>query len=137
MAKKHRNQDSTPANIDTPEQQITHNRVAAEFHSGPLPHPAILREYDATSPGAAERIIQMAERQLSHRISLEQQEMSIVSRNSISGIVCALVIGVIAIAGGVYTTIVGNTNSGLWLSGFALASLVGVFIYGTRINREQ
>ena len=46
-----------------------------ESFSGPLPHPAILQRYDEAVPGAADRIIAMAEREQRHRISMEQTSM--------------------------------------------------------------
>lgn len=44
-------------------RQITQLVVSEQF-SGPLPHPKHLREYEAALPGAAERILTMAERNL-------------------------------------------------------------------------
>jgi uncharacterized membrane protein len=41
--------------------RVVHEVVAASFQ-GPLPPPSILRGYDEITPGAAERIIAMAER---------------------------------------------------------------------------
>lgn len=48
---------------------IVHAQV--EF-SGPLPHPQTLRQYDEVLPGAAERILRMAEKQQDHRIGMDQ-----------------------------------------------------------------
>jgi uncharacterized membrane protein len=36
--------------------------IQQSYHSGPLPPPAIIAQYDEIVPGAAERIIQMAEK---------------------------------------------------------------------------
>jgi uncharacterized membrane protein len=41
------------------------------LHQGPLPHPAVLKQYDDVVPGAAERIMRMAEQQAQHRQDLE------------------------------------------------------------------
>ena len=41
--------------------------------SGPLPHPDMLRKFDDVVPGAAERIIKMAEDQSNHRKDLERK----------------------------------------------------------------
>ena len=38
-----------------------------EAHSGPLPDPSSLQKYNDVLPGAAERIIHMAEQQQGHR----------------------------------------------------------------------
>ena len=42
-------------------------------HYGPLPPPSDLQEYDNVVPGAAERIIRMAENQSEHRRELERK----------------------------------------------------------------
>lgn len=41
--------------------------MVRKFHSGPLPPPDDLAEYDRVLPGAAERIFQLAEREQAHR----------------------------------------------------------------------
>lgn len=47
-----------------------------EKFSGPIAHPRHLREYEDIHPGAADRIISMAERQQSHIIEQQQQATS-------------------------------------------------------------
>ena len=44
-------------------------------HSGPLPDPDTLQRYDQLSPGAAERIIAMAESEIAHRQSMERKQL--------------------------------------------------------------
>ena len=46
--------------------------VLSENFSGPLPHPRHLHAYDEISPGAADRIIAMAENQSDHHIHVEK-----------------------------------------------------------------
>jgi len=41
--------------------------------SGPLPHPQVLAGYEQICPGAADRIISMAEKQSDHRQGLEKK----------------------------------------------------------------
>src|SRR3989338_766052 len=57
------------------EQPVMQNQTVTAFReefSGPLPHPSILQGFDHVVPGAAERILQMAERQAAHRMELEK-----------------------------------------------------------------
>src|SRR5688500_16942969 len=56
------------------EHPVEHSRLA--IMEGPLPPPAILRDYDSIIPGAAERILQMAECEYKHRHSLEDRELN-------------------------------------------------------------
>ena len=46
----------------------------SEKHQGPLPRPRDFAEYDSVLPGAAERILRMAEQEQSHRHSMEKEE---------------------------------------------------------------
>jgi len=59
-------------------QQVGHARLAIQehYHEGPLPPPAILQQYDTVVPGAAERIIAMAEGEVAHRRSIEVQQVN-------------------------------------------------------------
>lgn len=53
-------------------RRITEIAVSEQF-SGPMPHPRHLREYDDILPGAAERILSMAEMNLAHNIAIDQK----------------------------------------------------------------
>ena len=46
-----------------------------ERFSGPIAHPRHLREYDEIVPGSADRIIQMAERSLSHSQDMQHKAL--------------------------------------------------------------
>lgn len=52
---------------------VTHTQVKA--HMGPIPAPEVLAGYEQILPGAAERILAMAERQQENRLSLESQQL--------------------------------------------------------------
>lgn len=47
--------------------------MQSESFEGPIPSPAVLKEYEVILPGAADRIISMAEKQSEHRMSLEKK----------------------------------------------------------------
>jgi len=65
-------QSSLPQQPATRDFQVT----SAKFHQGPLPSPEVLAGYEQIHPGAANRIIRMAEQQVKHRQSLEQKIVS-------------------------------------------------------------
>ena len=46
-----------------------------ETFQGPLPHPDHYAHYERTLPGAANRILQIAERQSAHRLDQEKEEL--------------------------------------------------------------
>lgn len=46
-------------------------QISMEMHSGPLPSPKVMEEYERTLPGAAADIMGMAKQQMNHRHALE------------------------------------------------------------------
>ena len=70
--------------------------MQAQIHQGPLPHPEVLRQYDQLSPGAADRIIAMAEGEADHRRQMErrQLESDIAHRQSLTEIEDSRISGV-------------------------------------------
>jgi uncharacterized membrane protein len=62
--------------LDPKERQKVAQLVSVVFQrhfSGPLPPPEILAQYNEIVPGAAERILKMAEEQSAHRRGLEDK----------------------------------------------------------------
>lgn len=112
--------------------------ASASIHSGPLPSPEILAGYERILPGAAERILSMAEAQAKHRQSMETIIVKSGSRDSLIGEIFALIIGLVAIIAGAYVSIKGQPWSGTVIGTAGLATLVGTFIYGSRgIQQEK
>jgi uncharacterized membrane protein len=58
----------------------------ATTYSGPLPQAEQLQKYEEVLPGAADRIIRMAEEQSAHRQEIERQIVASASRDSIAGV---------------------------------------------------
>jgi uncharacterized membrane protein len=104
-------------------------RVSSVF-SGPLPPPEILQKYDVVLPGAAERILKMAESQHRHRQELEKKVIDADTLSQTAGMVLGFVIAMTAIGGGIWLTSIGKSGAGLTSIIAALAALVGVFVYG-------
>lgn len=118
-------------------QEIIRQEVSMAF-SGPLPHPEILQKYDEILPGAAERIIKMAEQQAEHRRALEQQAIKSDIKNSKLGIWFGFIIGMSGIIGGIVVAVFGKQQlGGAALSFASLAALVGVFIYGSESRKKE
>ncbi len=66
-------QPATNSNPQMPKGQV---QVSEEHFSGPLPRPDIMKGYDDIVPGAAERILKMAEEESQHRHKLETTLLS-------------------------------------------------------------
>ena len=100
--------------------------------SGPLPAPEVLRKYDEIVPGAAERIIRMAEEQSAHRRRLEQAVVVGDIASARRGSILAFILAIGVIAGGFALIATGKDAYGIAAIIAALASLAGVFVYGRR-----
>jgi uncharacterized membrane protein len=105
--------------------------------SGPLPPPEALERYNQIVPGAAERIIVMAESQHSHRQGLEKHVIhSNVSAQRL-GTVLGFIVAMTVVIGGMYLVHEGKSGEGLAAILTALASLVGVFLYSKHEQQRE
>lgn len=103
-----------------------------ESFSGPLPHPNILQRFNEVVPGAAERIIKMVEDQSRHRQELEKKVVESDIRLAKWGQVLGFVIAISGLVVSAVVSIFGNEIAGGIIGVGTLASLVGVFMYGTK-----
>lgn len=127
-----------------PEYEITDSermiKVLAEVFeqefSGPIPPPNIIAGYENVVPGAADRIIKMAERQSLHRQDVELMEAKAESRDSLLGIIFAFALGIGCLAACVAIAIMVPTAAGaicgsvLGVTG--IAAIVTAFLQNTR-----
>ncbi len=115
-------------------------RLAAQFYSGPIPPPQMMAEYEKALPGAADRIIKMAEKQEEHRHYLEKKTVDSESRDSLLGILSAVFISIVILGAGTTIIIVvpGTTGaiSGGLLNLFGIATVIGKFL-GNSKNEQQ
>ena len=114
--------------------QITAQNI---HYSGPLPHPDILIKYNDAHPGAADRIIAMAEKQSAHRQAIEKSVIDSNCHVQKTGPIYGLIICVSAIAAGTYLIHSGQQAGGLAAIISALTGLTVVFIYGKRKQKQD
>lgn len=122
-----------------PEERIAIiSRVISQIrYEGPLPPSFMLKEYEDVLPGAADRILRMAEQQASHRQSIEKTVISSKSKAEILGVIFAGLIGLSAIVGGFALVYIGRSGEGIAAIIASLASLVGAYLYGTHSERTE
>ena len=131
----------------TPDHEIRPSHVVSvetATWSGPLPTPSDFRDYDETLPGAADRILQMAEQQQDHRHNIESGAFATAdkivagdSRRSYLGIILAFIIAMTGLLGGIFLIYAGRGGYGLTLGLSSLVGLVSIFVYGTRSRRAE
>jgi len=129
-------EDKQPAKIPN-DKQLSKVRASLQSFSGPIPHPSTLEGYERLVKGSADRIIQMAEKQVTHRHSIEKKIIKSETLNSLLGVIFAFVIAMTTVLGGVWVMVNGSVWGGGFLGAAGLLGLVSVFIYGTRSRREE
>lgn len=99
-------------------------------HIGPLPDPATLSEYSVVIPNGADRIMQMAEKQLEHRMKMENKVVGGQMAQSNIGQILAFLIGIAALSASTYCIVNGFEWSGSAIGLGGLTGLVTAFIKG-------
>lgn len=104
--------------------------VATKQVQGPLPAASELLAYNAAAPDAANRILQLTERQAQHRQKLERARMIASIRDELLGLVLGFVVCLVGIGAGAYVASHSSPLAGSALSFGALATLTGTFVKG-------
>lgn len=114
------------------QQQNNQNKIVeikkSEMFSGPVPHPAIIEQYEKIYPGAAKKIFDEWESQTKHRHHIEKSVVWTDNIKSILGVNFGFLAVIGAIGGGVYTALKGQPLFGGGLSLAGLAMIVAAFI---------
>jgi uncharacterized membrane protein len=112
--------------------------VRQEF-SGPMPPPSLLRHYEEICPGSADRMLRMAEQEAEHRrktesaiVNAQIEHFNKQFSESRRGQICALIITLAALAGGVYSAIQGHEIAGSIIGVGGIGGIVTTLILGRR-----
>lgn len=111
--------------------------VAQVEYQGPIPPAEQLRGYEDVCPGAADRIIRMAEEQAAHRQNIERQIVDGRKRDSFLGIMGAFLISVAVLIGGVFCISRGHDEAGTTMVISVIVGLCTVFIKGTSLKQDE
>lgn len=96
-------------------------RVESMSYSEPIPPPHLLKEFNASIPNGADRIMKMAEQQSTHRMDLEKKVVTANNRDALLGVIFAGIIGIIIVIGSMFLIYNNKNIQGL---GILLASAV-------------
>lgn len=147
MARRSRpsKQVSRPAQSVQQVQTIQATQATQTTFTGPMPPPELLRQYDAVVPGAAERILAMAEKEAQHRqaqesqalnanVQAQKQQLDIAEQQTKAtfksdkiGQLCGFVVSLICIAGAVFLALNGQPWVAGLLAGLPLAAIIRAF----------
>jgi len=103
-----------------------------QHHSGPLPSPNDFAAYNQITPGAAERILRMAEIEAEHRRSQEVKAMVRMHREAMVGQLFAFAIGLSGIGASMYLAMIEQPAAAMVIGGGTLVALVTAFINGRK-----
>lgn len=97
----------------------------------------MFRGYEEVFPGAADRILRIAESESAHRHRIESRIVTVHGVTAVAGVVIGGVLGLAGIGGGVYIAVQGSSLEGAGLALLSLASLVGVFVYQQHADKSK
>ena len=104
----------------------------ASAFSGPLPHPEFFQAYEHTLPGAADRILTMAEKQQEHRHSQQLVRLTLDGTRERCGQWMGFLIAASGIIGGVTLLIFDKPVAGFTTLVGAIGSIVVSFLWSRR-----
>lgn len=119
----------SPVSAKKINQSQTTKLIQHQF-SGPLPPPEILQQYDQVIPGAAERILAMAEKDAKHQREIENSAIQFASREVKRGQWFGLAIGISAFITSIVALGLGSEQTASILGGVTVVGLVTVFVVG-------
>ncbi|HEY4524486.1 MAG TPA: DUF2335 domain-containing protein [Candidatus Paceibacterota bacterium] len=126
-----------PGQFNNNKNSVIVRQSSTQLFSGPLPSPEVLQKFDEIIPGAAERIIKMAEEQSAHRKELEKKVIESDIARSKWGQILGFVIAILGLIVSAIVAIYSNAIAGGVIGIGTLASLVGVFMYGSKTRSQE
>lgn len=117
------------------EQKQTHS--VSTHHSGPIPSPETIVEYDNIIPNGAERIMAMAEKQSNHRQKMESDVIRSQNKQSERGQVFAFILSIILIGAGIASFVTDHDEVAGTIFGVTIIGLVTVFIVGKKSQSKD
>jgi uncharacterized membrane protein len=110
--------------------------TAVSKYSGPLPRPEDLIRYNDAVPGAAERIITMAEKEMEHRHETENRLIKNRIKLSFVSVILSFISVLVMSALVGYSLYIGKFGTAIGLAIGSIASVAGVFIYA-KVNKSK
>lgn len=116
--------------------QVTH-QIQQQTFEGPMPPPAILQGYEAIVPGAAERILAMAEADTKHQHAIEFAALAAAEGEVKRGQWFGFGIGAMALICSIVALLLGSPTVAAIIGGSTVVGLVSVFIIGRVVKPKQ
>ena len=112
--------------------------MRSEMYSGPIPPPEALARYEEIQPGAADRILKMAEKQQEHRMALETKAIGGQVDQSKRGQIFGFIAIFLCIGAAVFFAVVCNmTKFAATFIPVTMVVLVGLFLTGKNVMKKD
>ncbi|QWR76163.1 DUF2335 domain-containing protein [Candidatus Magnetomonas plexicatena] len=110
-------------------------------HTGPLPNPVTLQEYEKVMPGLAERIVLLVENEQKHKhkidddvMSLNKDVINIESKERRLGQIFGIIIGLAGLIASVICASFQAQTTASIIGGTTVVGLVTVFVIGKKLK---
>ncbi len=97
----------------------------------------MLERYNGAVPNGAERIVAMVEQQAAHRMALESKVVDADVKRAKEGLYAGVIVALAFLGVAAFLINAGHDIAGGILGTVDIASLVGVFVYGTVMRRGE
>lgn len=111
--------------------------VHQEAYQGPLPHPDLLVKYEEIIPGAAERILSMAEKEQQHRHQLESEVIKKEIAQKGRGLNFGFTLALLIIVVGAYLLVIDKSLQGFSLILGSIAMIIAPFFFNKNNNQNK
>lgn len=129
MSEKNNDSSEQPDNRN-PDNKHHQVQTVEQYYGGPIPSSVEFQRYEEVLPGAANRILTMAEAQQEHNNTVERREQIWHYLSKFSAQLVVLVVALAAIVAGTYLIINGHDATGIAVIIGALASFALAVIFG-------
>jgi len=117
------------------EQRVV--QATIQSFSGPLPPPEVLVRYNDAVPDGAKRLMDAAERQSTHRQTLEARVIGANIFDQRLGVILGFILAMSVAAGGFYLIHAGHNAGGIAAVITSIGGPSGVFIWGRRKQAKE
>jgi uncharacterized membrane protein len=125
--------DNTKNHIADPQEA---GIVSAEW-SAPLPPPGAMRAYQEIIPDMPERLLASYEKQVNHRLKIEEATVQALIKNMERGQIIGGAIAVLFLIGALYCAYIGASAAACVIGGTTVVGLVSVFIYAQNATSKN
>lgn len=99
---------------------------------GPLPHPAILEGYEKTLPGAADRVLKMAEENASNRHDINHKIVDADNMRSGRGQILGFILSIFFVGAAIWCAYLDQPFPASILGVGGFSSIISIFVLGKK-----